>query len=241
MTRFFSALFAMTLLSSPTAAQVAAEVPDDPRDWFETRTAEAAPHAPTLSDLRDEALLRARWSVTTLPCATEPTTIRLYGLQPATADRMVSEGLLDGAFTGGWTFYGETDCAETPVIRYLYVREPSGGHIMLVVNRGESLATPSMMRITSAEVGADVYAFAVARQPGCEIETVRMRNVRVLETDGNLGPQIAGTRFTGGWSEIWSFEACDQNVEAIVRFDADGKGGTTARTTQTRIASGVPS
>ncbi|MGB3721703.1 MAG: hypothetical protein WA979_02650, partial [Pacificimonas sp.] len=158
-------------------------------------------------------------------------TVRLYGLQPATADRLVTNGILDDAFAGAWTYYAETDCPNASVLRFLYVLEKDGDHIMLVVNRGNTITTPSMMRETSAEVGADVYAVAKARQPGCEVEAVRMNGARVAATDGALGPMVAGTRFSGGWSEIWSFRACQQDVEATVRFDADGKGGTAARVT----------
>ncbi len=216
-------------LAFPVAAQEAAEVPGDPQSWFTERAAEAAALAPDLSALQSEALLRAQWSVTTRECPASVSAMRLYGLQPATADRLVTAGILDDAFAGAWTFYGETDCPNARILRFMYVLEKSGEHIMLVVNRGNTITTPSMMRETSAEVGADVYAMAKARQPGCDIESVRMNGARVEATDRALGPMVAGTRFTGGWSEIWSFRACQQDVEARVRFDTDGKGGTTAR------------
>ena len=230
---FFAA--ASLLPFTPAAAQSTAEVPGDARSWFAARTAAAAGDAPALADLETEALLRARWSATTQVCAKPPERLRLYGRQPATADRLVTNGILDGAFTGAWTFYAEIDCPETPVLRYMYIREADGGHIMLVVNRGETIATPSMMRETSAIAGAEAYDLARARQPGCEVKSVGMRTVRIDDTDGMLGPAIAGTRFSGGWSEVWRFRACDQDVDVTVRFDTDGKGGTVARIADKRV------
>ncbi|MBV7256225.1 hypothetical protein KCG44_05440 [Pacificimonas sp. WHA3] len=225
----------LAAISGSATAQQAAEVPGDAQTWFETRVEAAAPLAPSLADLREEALFRARWSTTIQPCSAPPENLRLFGLRPAMADRLVTNGMLADAFLGAWTFYAETDCAETPLLRYMYVLEKDGSHVLMVVNRGETIATPSMMRETSAVAGADAFAAAKARQPDCDIKSVGMRAARIDATDPGLGPEIAGTRFTGGWSEIWAFRACQQDVEVHVRFDTDGRGGTTARIQNTRV------
>jgi hypothetical protein len=230
MIRSFSALcFALPLFAAPVLAQATASVPGDPQAWATAQVAAAAPYAPDLETLQEEALLRARWSKTMEVCAAPPGEVRLYGLQPAHADRLVANGILAGAFHGGWTFYGETDCAETPVVRYLYIAETSGQHVMLVVNRGEVISTPSMMRETSAIAGADAFDAARAEVPDCAIESVGMRQTGVVSADPNLSPALAGTRFSGGWRELWQFTACARGVDVTVRFDADGLGGSTAR------------
>lgn len=226
--RFAAALAAGFALSSVAHAQETAPLPGDARAWAAAQVERAAPHAPDLSGLREEALLRARWSKTTEVCAAPPESIRLYGLQPAHADRLVAYGILDDAFQGGWTFYGETDCEETPVLRFLYIAESSGDHLLLVVNRGEVISTPSMMRETSAVAGADAYEAARALDPDCGIETVGMRQTSVIAADPQLSAPVAGARFGGGWSELWRFTACARGVDVTVRFEADGKGGSRA-------------
>ncbi|MBZ6379312.1 hypothetical protein B5C34_08425 [Pacificimonas flava] len=226
---FTFAALTCALLAAPAASQFTAEFPGDPRVWAQEQERRSAAHTPQLADLRSEALLRARWSKTMEACAAPPNITRLYGLQPAHADRTVANGILDDAFHGGWTFYAETDCAETPVVRYLYIAEKSGDHVMLVVNRGEVISTPSMMRETSALAGAEAYEAAKRLDPDCGVESVGMRQTSVLEADPALGPAVAGARFSGGWRELWDFTACARDMAVTVRFDTDGKGGTTAR------------
>ena len=231
--------FVLSLISfaGPAHAQATTEVPGEPVEWFSQKVEEAASLAPALADLQEEALLRARFSVTTRVCDNPPKTMRLYGLQPAVADRTVANGILEEAFVGAWTFYAETDCPQTPLLRYMYVLEADGDHIMLIVNRGQSIATPTMMQETSELAATEAFDTARARQPGCDVSSVGMRATRIEATDNALGPDIGGARFTGGWSEIWNFRACQQDVEVRIRFDTDGKGGTNARILDTRITS----
>lgn len=136
------------LLAAPAMAQEAADVPGVPAEWFAAKESAAAARAPDLDALAQDVLDRARWSTTTQACKAL-TRAEPYGLQPATADRLVSEGLKAGAFVGAWTFYARTDCAETPLLRYLYIAESDGRNLLLVVNRGEAISTPSQMRETS--------------------------------------------------------------------------------------------
>lgn len=238
--RISAALLAALAVIFPAAAQETAPLPGEPRAWAAAQVERAAPFAPDLSELRSEALLRARWSKTTEVCATPPESMRLYGLQPAHADRLVAYGILDDAFRGGWTFYGETDCEETPVLRFLYIAESSGEHLLLVVNRGEVISTPSMMRETSAIAGADAYEAARAYEPDCGIETVGMRQTSIVAADPQLSAPIAGTRFGGGWTELWRFTACARTVDVTVRFDADGKGGSRAAIQNVEVGAPAP-
>lgn len=223
-----AALIAATI-ASPVAAQETAPIPGDAEDWAVRQTEKAQAFAPALADLQAEAVERVSWSKTIEPCAAPPETLRLYGLQPATADRMVAQGIMDGRYHGGWTFYGETGCPETPVLRFLYVAEADGRHMMVVVNRGEVISTPSMMKETSALAGAKAYEAARRADPDCSVESVVMRRTEIAATDRNLSAPVGGARFAGGWSENWRFSACGEMVDVTVRFDADGKGGTTAR------------
>jgi hypothetical protein len=225
---------AILMLAAPAAAQEAAEVPGNPVDWYAAKEAAAAPHAPDLGEISAEALDRARWSTTTKQCK-RLERVELYGLQPATADRLVAEGIKAGAFEGAWTFYGKTGCKETPLLRYLYIAETEGEHLLLVVNRGEAISTPSQMRETSKVAAKAAFEAARKARPDCEVESVGMRLTRVAATDGNLSEMRFGTRFSGGWTEIWDYVACGQKAEVTVRFDADGLGGAKARVTKVTL------
>ena len=55
-------------------------------------------------------------------------------------------------------------------------------------------------------------------------------------TDGDLSPMQFGTRFAGGWSEAWDFVACGRRATVTVRFEADGKGGASARVTDVTLS-----
>jgi hypothetical protein len=229
-------VLALLLLSStPALAQQAAELPGDPAHWFAEKEAAGATRAPDLAALAGEAFDRARWSTTTQGCKTL-TRVEPYGLQPATADRLVSEGLKAGAFVGAWTFYARTDCAETPLLRYLYIAESDGRNLLIVVNRGEAIATPSQMRETSRAAAKAAYDLARKDAPGCEVKSVAMRQTRIASADGNLSPMRFGTRFAGGWSEDWDFVACGRKATVTVRFDADGKGGAAFRVLDVSIS-----
>ena len=162
---------ALMLLAFPAAAQQAAEIAGDPAAWFAEKEAAAAARAPDLQALTAEAVDRARWSTTTAACKSLKR-VELYGLQPATADRLVSEGLKAGAFVGAWTFYGKTDCALTPLIRYLYIAEADGRNLTIVVNRGEAITTPSQMRETSGIAAKAAYERAKQEAPACEVSSV---------------------------------------------------------------------
>lgn len=226
---------AFILVAVPAAAQQAADIPGDPAAWFAEKEAAAAARTPVLDALTAEAVDRARWSTTTHGCKTVKR-VDLHGLQPATADRLVSEGLKAGAFIGAWTFYGKTDCAGTPLLRYLYIAEADGRNLMLVVNRGEAIATPSQMRETSKLAARAAYDRAKADAPACEVASVGMRQTRIAATDGDLSAMRFGTRFQGGWSEAWDFVACGRRATVTMRFDADGKGGAAARVTGVTIS-----
>jgi hypothetical protein len=218
----------LVVVAAPALAQQAAEVPGDPEAWFAAKEAAGAARTPELAVLAAEALDRARWSTTTQGCA-RLTRVEPYGLQPATADRLVSEGLKAGAFDGAWTFYARTDCAETPLLRYLYIAEVDGRHLLMVVNRGEAIATPSQMRETSRMAAKAAFDHARQAVPACEVSSVGMRQTRIAATDGDLSAMRFGTRFAGGWSEDWDFVACGRRATVTMRFEADGRGGATAR------------
>src|SRR3546814_5729193 len=171
----YTTLFrSILMLAAPAAAQEAAEVPGNPLDWYAAKEAAAAPHAPDLGEITAEALDRARWSTTTKQC-NRLERVELYGLQPATADRLVAEGIKAGAFEGAWTFYGKTGCKETPVLRYLYIAETEGEHLLLVVNRGEAISTPSQMRETSKVAAKEAFEAARKARTDCEVDSVSMR------------------------------------------------------------------
>ena len=218
----------------PAHAQQAADVPGDPAQWYAAREAAGAARAPELAAIASEAFDRARWSTTTQACS-RLSQVEPYGLMPATADRLVAEGLKAGAFDGAWTFYARTDCAETPLLRFLYIAESDGRHLLLVVNRGEAIATPSQMRETSKLAARAAYDRARQLVPTCEVSSVAMRQTRIAATDGNLAPMRFGTRFAGGWSEAWDFVACGRRATVTVRFDADGRGGASARVADVAI------
>lgn len=225
----------LSFITTPALAQAAADVPGDPAQWYAAKEAAAASRTPNLALLELEVFNRARWSTTTQGCK-RLTRAEPYGLQPATADRLVSEGLKAGAFDGAWTFYAKTDCDETPLLRYLYIAESDGRHLLLVVNRGEAIATPSQMRETSAIAAKAAYDRAKENAPACEVTSVAMRQTRIAATDGNLSAMQYGTRFSGGWSEDWDFVACGRRATVTMRFDADGKGGAKARVQNVTIS-----
>lgn len=155
-----------------------------------------------------------------------PTAVAIDTIAPATATRLVIDGLNSKQLKNGWTANARLEgCPEAPPSRLIVLRMADDSLLVRVINRGETLTTASQMRDTSA--GAAMAAVAAIRKTvkGCEGDGLAMGPTRVASREADLGPDVFGTRFAGSWREVWRFSACGVDADVPIGFKADGSGG----------------
>lgn len=147
-------------------------------------------------------------------------------VKPATADRYIFNGVVNGTVRNGWfSIVNHPECDEAAV-RYLTTQSADGSLRTVRVNRGLSYAHDSLIADTLPL--AAIQAAATLKRAGIECDfqsEVRLGVVRVANEDAGLGPDQYGVRYQGSWSEAWPVSICDRTVEVLVRFKADGDGG----------------
>lgn len=202
---------------------------------FVDRTNAAAP-PPSVDSIAEPALEGLR-NLARAEGRCVPTALALEPPQNAVATFVIAQAVVAGQIKNGWTAYGRpAGCPASPPVRFLVLRMADDSLRAFVVNEGESLANPSLMR--DASVPAAVAAFSVVRgsNPTCNPSDMRMGPTRVAERTG-LGPNYHGAFYAGSWREIWTFTVCGRTVEVPIVFTADGEGGAhfNARGTEARI------
>lgn len=191
---------------------------------FVERTNAAAP-APPAAAVRAEALATLQGNARAEGRCV-PTGIEMRPLETAAAVRAVTEGVRDGQVKNGWTAYGRaTGCSAPYLGRFFVLRLADDSLRVFIVNEGETLANPSLMRDTGA-LAARVAGLVVRRvSPSCDAGDLRMGPTRIVSRSADLGPSFHGAYFSGSWTEAWTFTVCGRRVEVPLVFTADGVGG----------------
>lgn len=184
---------------------------------------EKAPEAPVIA-AEAMTLLAAMAKAGQVKCA--PTAVAIDAIAPATATRLVIDGINSKQLKNGWTANARLEgCPEAPPSRLIVLRMADDSLLVRVINRGETLTTASQMRDTS--VGAAMAAVAAIRKavPACEGDGMAMGPTRVTSRGADLGPDVFGSRYVGSWREVWKFSACGADADVPIGFKADGSGG----------------
>lgn len=107
----------------------------------------------------------------------------------------------------------------------------------LLVNPGESLANPTLMRDASASVALAAVNAAQRAQPSCDGADIDLASARVVSRSADLSPDSNGAFFAGSWQEVWTFSMCGRRVEVPITFTADGQSGANfeVRATEARL------
>lgn len=155
-----------------------------------------------------------------------PTSLKLGKPTPVTADRGAIQGVLAGELKNMWLVYGQpAGCADSVKTRFVVMQTADGTLYSRVLNQGDSLTTPALMRDTAQTA---VAAAAVAIQkadPNCKLKGIDLDSSKVGTQSRDLSPDFYGARYKGSWSEIWTFSDCGIRAAVPVYFTADGSGG----------------
>lgn len=155
-----------------------------------------------------------------------PTAVRMEKPTPASADPMAMQSIDAGKIKNAWLAYGvPIGCAKAPKTRFFILQTPDDKILARVVNNGESIASPALMRDTSMNAALAAYASVKAIDPACDGEGMAMVETRISSKSDNLSPDFYGVRFKGSWEEVWTFGVCGRLVAVPVSFQADGSGG----------------
>jgi hypothetical protein len=156
-----------------------------------------------------------------------PTGVAMEPPQRAAATRLVAQMVRSGQIRNGWTAYGRpAGCAAPSRVRFIILRRSTGELLVRVVNIGESIASPSLMRDSSAIAAAAAFAAVHKAHPDCAApEATKMDRSRVVGKSSDLGPDYHGARYAGSWQEAWTFTVCNHRAEVPINFIADGQGG----------------
>ncbi|HEV2817588.1 MAG TPA: hypothetical protein VGW40_10275 [Allosphingosinicella sp.] len=208
---------ALSLLPAAALAQDAAY-----RRFLEQTNAAAPP--PALDALRQPALEtlqgNARGEGRCVPSA-----LTLERLESATAVRVITQSVRAGQIRNGWTFYGRAaGCPEPFLGHFLAARMADGSLRVLLVNEGETLANPSLMRDMGHLAALAATNFVRRAAPACDGADLRMGPTRIVDRS-RLGAYAHGAYFSGSWREAWTFTVCGRRVEVPVSFTADAQGG----------------
>jgi hypothetical protein len=189
---------------------------------------EAATPPPALAEIKAGALdvvqqlARANGECVPVDIAVEP-------VSAAAATRMVAQLVRSGEVKNGWTTYGRPKgCSAPDRIRFVILRRSTGALLVRIVNSGETLASPSLMRDSSGSAAMAALAAIAKAHPDCGTsEQMKMEASRIVSRGADLGPDYHGAIYAGSWEEAWTFRLCGHRVEVPIGFVADGQGGAT--------------
>lgn len=154
------------------------------------------------------------------------TPIAIESVHPITSSRLVFSAILQGQLRNGWVIHTRRPgCSEKDLFRYALFQKPDGSFVGGFVNLGPSHANPTLMRDTSPVAALQAYVAVRKIKPDCDGKDMAMERTRIGKEGKDLGPDVFGVRYTGGWSEIWTFSTCAKRVDVTVEFTADGDGG----------------
>jgi hypothetical protein len=139
---------------------------------------------------------------------------------------MIVEGVRAGQLRNGWTVYATPEgCADAVPTRLMVLRLADGSLRALLVNRGETLANPTLMRDTSSPAAVAAAQAVRQAEPSCNGNDIDFADGRVTSRSADLSPEVHGAFFAGSWQESWTFSMCGRLVEVPITFRADGEGG----------------
>lgn len=224
-------VFTFALLASPAAAQ----------DAEFTRLVEGANRAvkpPAAAEIAPGAL-EAMKAIAAQEKSCVPTAVAIEPPRTAAAVRIVSDMIRAGKVRNGWTAYGRAQgCPPAAPTRFLVLKMAEGTLTVIAVNKGESLANPSLMRdSSSAAIMAAMLAVRKVKPDCTKPDGLALENVRAISKSADLSPDWHGARFAGSWKESWTFQVCGRRVEVPLTFNADGQGGAywTVHSTEAKL------
>lgn len=214
-------IFVAGALAAPAAAQ-------DAGFTRFVEEANAAVPPPADAELAPAALdILKRFATAKKGCV--PTGIAMEPARSATAARFASDLIQAGQLRNAWTAYGRPQGCPSPApTRFLVLRMTDGSLLVRVVNVGETLANPSLMRDTSYIAATAAVAAIQKARPDCtDHKDIDMAGTRIISKSRDLSPDWHGARYAGSWTEGWSFTVCGRRAEVPITFTADGQGGAT--------------
>jgi hypothetical protein len=194
----------------------------------------AAP-APTQAEMAVAALETLR-AIAAQEGSCVPTDVVMDRPASASASRTIATLIGRKQIKNGWTAYGRPQgCPAPAATRFMVLRLADGTLIARMVNVGESLTAPDLMRDSSYVVAVAAAGAIRKAHPECTgIEGLQMGATRVSRRSPDLGPDFHGQRYRGSWEEVWTFTQCGHSAEVPVTFVTDGKGGAQWTTDERR-------
>lgn len=166
-----------------------------------------------------------------------PTGLRMERPTPATADRMAIQSIQAGKLKNLWLAYGNAiGCPDASKIRFIVLQLPDGSVRARVVNQGESIASPSLMRDTSAGAALAAWNAVKGVDSTCDGRDLDMTNTKVSLKSADLSPDFYSARYRGSWEEVWTFSVCGRQAAVPVSFKADGTGGAYTNVSQKAVS-----
>lgn len=155
-----------------------------------------------------------------------PTSVEIEAATPATAVRIATQGIQSGQLKNAWTAYGRAQgCKGAPRTRFIILLMANDEVRVRPINQGESIASASLMRDTSAGAAIAALSAIKAINPECDGTGMTMLGTTVVSRSPDLSPDFYGVRYRGSWAENWTFQVCGHSAEVPVSFTADGSGG----------------
>jgi hypothetical protein len=156
-----------------------------------------------------------------------PISVAMEPAQTATSVRLTTDLIAAGKIKNAWTAYGRPQGCPSPApTRFIVLRLADNSLIVRVINVGETIANPSLMRDSSFAVAVAAVTAIQRAKPDCtDTKDLDMVGTRIISKSADLSPDWHGSRYAGSWTEGWTFSACGRRAEVPVTFTADGQGG----------------
>lgn len=155
-----------------------------------------------------------------------PTGIRLEAAETAIAEAIITQGVRGGQLKNGWTVYGYPEgCDIGEPTRFMILRMADDSLRAVPVNRGRTLANPSLMYEATVAAAGSAFSHITIADNSCTVDRVSMGPTRIADRGTDLGLNFHGVQYSGSWREVWTFTVCDRTVEVPINFTADGLGG----------------
>ncbi|MEA3053226.1 MAG: hypothetical protein QOG72_2129 [Sphingomonadales bacterium] len=211
-------IFILVALAAPAAAQDA----DFAR--FVAQTNAATPPPATAEIAAGALVVLKAIAAEKKDCV--PSAVAMEPPQTATSVRLATELIGAGKIKNAWTAYGRPQGCPAPApTRFLVLRMADASLIVRVVNVGETIANPSLMRDSSFVAAVAAVTAIQKAKPECDGKDLDMVGTRVISKSADLSPDWHGSRYAGSWTEGWTFGACGRRAEVPITFTADGQGG----------------
>lgn len=218
--RIFSAFF---LLSSASAAYAQHPVVLERLESW----SEATP-APTEAILTAEVRKAAADIYSADGCTNSA--LAFEEIEPATADRFAFNAIIRGTMLNAWFVTVRLPECDNSAVRFMVMKNADDSFQTIRVNRGASNAWESLISDTLPLAQTAAAAALLREGVKCEIgSAAKLGATRIASEEADLSAETFGIRYSGSWSEIWPIETCNQNLEVLVVFQADGDGGAYTR------------